>query len=312
MGYWKKHTDGTFTIRISEKTKTQSELSWIFLHELLHHVVYDSLHKNENLLTTNQKEAKRRLESLYNAAKAEGKREGKNSKNTYGLTNLDEFISEAFSNKKFQEWLSSKIINKKSLWTRFKDAISKILGIDENTMLYDVINTTLVLVSENSSQTDLKDSEVELKGTIARNIVEPFVEIRNSSEKIGLRLDLDAMGVEKDFYSSNVMNFERSTNNSKGYHTWFVEGYNYARYKEDPIIFEADNIWTKNKKKDDEEIWIPSLSKNVNKEDYIKERKEVLQQAQIRGKMAEALFNFYLTQSPEKHEEVNNYIKQYT
>ena len=310
MGYWKKHTDGTFTIRISEKTKTQSELSWIFLHELLHHVVYDSLHKNENLLTTNQKEAKRRLESLYNAAKAEGKREGKNSKNTYGLTNLDEFVSEAFSNKKFQEWLSSKIINKKSLWTRFKDAVSKILGIDENTMLYDVINTTLVLVSENSSQTDLKDSEVELKGTIARNIVEPFVEIRNSSEKIGLKLDLDAMGMEKDFYSSNVMNFERSTNNSKGYHTWFVEGYNFNKYKEDPITFEADNIWTKNKKKDDEEIWIPSLSKNVNKEDYIKERKEVLQQAQIRGKMAEALFNFYLTQSPEKHEEVNNYIKQ--
>ena len=46
-GEWNDFEDGTFAIRLSAKVKTQSELSWIFLHELLHHVVYDSLHKTK-------------------------------------------------------------------------------------------------------------------------------------------------------------------------------------------------------------------------------------------------------------------------
>lgn len=311
LGLWKRE-NGVTKIYLSQKLKTKSDLSATFLHELLHHVVYDMLHKNENLLSSDQKVAKRRLEGLFNAAKKEGKLDGKNSQNTYGLTDLDEFISEAFSNKEFQEWLSSKIINKKSLWTRFKEVIANILGISEDTMLFDVINSTMALISEDSGISDLNDinTDVEKESQEAfftkRKIYEPFSEIRFAGESINLQVGKDATGQETDFYTSNIGNFDRSTDDSKGFQTWYVPGYNFKKYQQGSIEYDADV-----KYKDIPENQTQFLlNKNLTKKEYIQERKKVREEALLRGKMTEALFNYYLTLDPAKYDEVKEYMEK--
>ena len=304
-GNWNREGNSK-TINLSNTLKNKSELSHTFTHELLHHVVYDILHKNENLLTTNQKEAKRRLEALYRATKDIAKSEGKNTKNTYGLTNLDEFISEAWSNKEFQQWLSSKKINKKTIWTRFKEAIIKIFDLEEDNLLYNVINTTLELINDNNPLTD--DNEVSVSMSLRESVEEPFVEIRSAAESIGFTLGKDNEGNENSFYSSNVMDFNRSTNDLNGYQTWFIKNYNWTRYKKGTIIFDAEKAYKD--VPEGETIYQESFSKNLTKEEYIAERERVKTESQIRGKMTEALVNYYITNNQEKRQEVIDYINQ--
>lgn len=309
QGLWTRES-GTFKIELNKNLITNSQISNVFTHELLHHVVYSILHKDSDLLTTNQKEAKKRLEALYNAAIIEGKKDGKTSVNMYGLTNLDEFVSEAFSNPEFQKWLSSKKINKKSLWTRFKEAICDLFGITEGNMLYEVITNTLELISDNTqNQDENKSDSVSLskRQIDPSSLTEKFIEVRKPAEDINLQVATDVNGNELDYYTSNIKNFERSTNDKKGFQTFFIKNYNYNRYEKGTINFEADRLFG-----DDESIekYIPRFSRSMNKSEYIFESERVQKEAQLRGKMTESLFKYMITLDSSTREEVIAYMNQ--
>lgn len=91
---------------------------------------------NNKLVTTGGGEDKQAFANRYD-------------KNTggrgYGLTNLDEFMSESMSNSDFQELLNQiPGTGNKTVWQHFVDAIRKILGMDVNrgSLLEDAIKAT--------------------------------------------------------------------------------------------------------------------------------------------------------------------------
>jgi hypothetical protein len=68
----------------------------------------------------------------------------------YGLTNIDEFIAEALSNKEFQDILESIKVEKSGLWTKLKDAIFKFFSLGkENSILREVLFSTSKIISTN-------------------------------------------------------------------------------------------------------------------------------------------------------------------
>lgn len=107
-----------------------------FLHEFLH------------ALTLNLDPASPEYQTLtgifveaMEAAKLSGQK-------FYGLTNIDEFLSEAHSNPGFQEFLANtKTGGKQSLWNRLIDWIKKLLGIRNRGALAEVLKATKPIIA---------------------------------------------------------------------------------------------------------------------------------------------------------------------
>jgi hypothetical protein len=65
------------------------------------------------------------INSLYESLKKAGG-------DDYGLTNLHEFVSEAFSNPQFQQYLNSiRVTPDMSMWQRFKNGVARVLGLGD-------------------------------------------------------------------------------------------------------------------------------------------------------------------------------------
>ena len=126
--------------------KNDRDISQVFMHEIHHALLNDVLTRPESKLSDYEKEFKQSISTLFEHAK-------KNIKTSeYGLTDLREFVAEAFSNPKFQD----KLMKVKSFkpWTsvwkhlvqHLSDFVSKVLGIDsaklEGTLLNDVFAST--------------------------------------------------------------------------------------------------------------------------------------------------------------------------
>jgi hypothetical protein len=71
----------------------------------------------------------------------EAKREGRGEWH-YGLENPLEFVAEAFSNKKFQDFLRSQG-PERTMWQRFTDAVKKLLGFRVDNTMLDVANRVI-------------------------------------------------------------------------------------------------------------------------------------------------------------------------
>lgn len=73
----------------------------------------------------------------------------------YGLTDAHEFMSEAFSNPKFQDWLrgQSAVAEKTTLWSKFKSAVAKLLGFEggQKTFLDQVLERGSRVMDENET-----------------------------------------------------------------------------------------------------------------------------------------------------------------
>ncbi len=108
-------------------------------HELVHQFAFNTL---DSTPTTEAGRAfHNEITSLYEEAK---KFIGKDE--FYGMTNVQEFIAEALTNRKFQKRLATVKSNKKSIWQRIVDAFSKVFeahGVNiNNTLLADVLSAT--------------------------------------------------------------------------------------------------------------------------------------------------------------------------
>lgn len=137
-----KYIDATDTIRVYDNAFDRRMSGRTFLHEYVHALTVDGIESGRFYTYLNQ---------LKEAAAAQAKREGVDF---YGLKNTHEFISEAFSNSKFQEFLSrvkspfDDMDELPNLWSKFVDFVGKLLGLKERTALADVLRLGGKIASE--------------------------------------------------------------------------------------------------------------------------------------------------------------------
>ena len=139
----------------------------LFAHEALHAATSNALTHPKNAAIRDK------LESILSALKdgASKDEHWNDTTNTgiYGLKNIDELISEAFSNRGFQEWLSNRSVivdNKtKSGWDHFKDAVKDVLGIKKTDGI-SALDQVMDLAHEVTHQDNQKFSKWDRKSTI--------------------------------------------------------------------------------------------------------------------------------------------------
>jgi hypothetical protein len=93
------------------------------LHEILHAA---TMHKYESL--PDDHPLRQEMESILKVAQDHAKNTGKD---LYGLNDVHEMIAETFSDKEFQDFLSSITVGKETAFTRFMNAVRGILGISD-------------------------------------------------------------------------------------------------------------------------------------------------------------------------------------
>lgn len=113
-----RYDAGTDTVFITADSVDSHSVLHEVSHGFLHRMVVDYLYgdlRNGNIAS---------LETLFNHIKSNHK----DLANEYGLTNLSEFVSEAFSNKDFQQKLAAVPYREESALVRFARAVLRILG----------------------------------------------------------------------------------------------------------------------------------------------------------------------------------------
>jgi len=110
----------------------------VILHEIMH-AGTARIVNNPKLYSSKQQEAVKELTNLYEIAKLRA-----DGKYYYGLTNLNEFIAEAFTDRKFQEFLKGIKYRQSnmSLWDKFVQYCLEMFGYD------NVLSSTIANVNE--------------------------------------------------------------------------------------------------------------------------------------------------------------------
>lgn len=112
----------------------------LMLHELTHAATMSAL--------INNTESAKRMKELYELAKKHLPQE-----DWYGMTDVDEFVAEAFANRNFQEALQEVKYLGKSIFTRFVEAVRSALGLPsrfQGTLFDHVMATSEGLINENT------------------------------------------------------------------------------------------------------------------------------------------------------------------
>lgn len=167
--YEEDNIAGQYTLYADELTlKNYNEK--IYLHEVLHNFTSTTLYKIELGMSDNSLEFDyyNKINELYNFAK-----ENSNEKEHYGLTDIHEFVAEAFTNKDFQKHLNKILLKKEykeTVWQRFIDILSghlnKLFGDSKYTNVLDeTVNATLDFIS-NANYIDLSESVFNMMADI--------------------------------------------------------------------------------------------------------------------------------------------------
>jgi len=122
---------GTYDEKVDHvRMISRSDMQANVLHELVHAATHQAINDGNPVAA--------KLEAMRSQLERSMKVKGLEL--PYGLTNLHEFVAEAFSNKAFQKLLDDHATTKNmTLWDKFKDAITKMLGMGKRTMLDDVL-----------------------------------------------------------------------------------------------------------------------------------------------------------------------------
>jgi hypothetical protein len=118
--YGQAAADGSFIVLDKQFGMNEQTV----LHEGVHAASERVLSMPEDQLTADQLAAKRELQELFEAAKADGR-----FTNVNAMTNLSEFVSEALSDNAFQQELAQRPWTLKNMWEGLKSGIMRLLGI---------------------------------------------------------------------------------------------------------------------------------------------------------------------------------------
>jgi hypothetical protein len=142
---------------ISLNTKRDGDRNYVAIHEITHAATHFAIN-NPSKLNAKQTIALGNLNNLYIKAKKKLVAEGKGG--LYGLTDLHEFVSEAFSNKEFQAELrkiSSGLKSDPSVWSKFIQFVAQLVGSD-NVLFHTMANADVIFSANNSGSTTLSPS----------------------------------------------------------------------------------------------------------------------------------------------------------
>lgn len=130
----------TDTVHVYDAAKSQVKT---FLHEYVHSLTVRGLESGLHSVEMEK--------LLWDVRKVAGERGL--AQQFYGLRNIEEFVAEAFSNPKFQEFLNSIHLGQyvgqpQSLWNRFIDLIGRMVGIKNRSALDRVLRLGGQIASE--------------------------------------------------------------------------------------------------------------------------------------------------------------------
>lgn len=126
----------------------------VFLHEAIHHIsdikTYSFVNKQYDKLSSSEIEALKNLERIYTKCKSLAG----GDKKLYGFNNLAEFLTESFTDRKFQEVLKKIPGEGKhpNMFKAFIDAIAELLGISNNSILEDIFYYTEQIANKEVSE----------------------------------------------------------------------------------------------------------------------------------------------------------------
>lgn len=103
-------------------------------HVILHEIMHGIMHQALMAPTAAQQPFVTRMEALFKFVKRELK-----GHSDYGLSDIHEFVSEAWSNPRFQTKLAGIKYGKQSAWSKFVDFIAGLLGTKDKTALTAVL-----------------------------------------------------------------------------------------------------------------------------------------------------------------------------
>lgn len=113
-----------------------------FLHEMAHSALEHQLRKDEGF--------RKEVADLLKLA-----RNQPNARDYYGLSDVSEFLSEAWANPEFQEYLKGIKVKSKSLWQRLLDMVRKFFGLKTSEM--NLLETVIDLSGPRLSPPDMME-----------------------------------------------------------------------------------------------------------------------------------------------------------
>jgi hypothetical protein len=131
-------------VNISFKNTAPNSTTYVFLHELVHAATTRVIN-NKALYSNKQRAAVEELEKLFDHVKQHIIDNNLTESKYYGMTDLNEFVAEAFTDKKFQDFLMGikyKYSNQ-SLWDKFVTFCLNIIGQD-NVLAATIANANAV------------------------------------------------------------------------------------------------------------------------------------------------------------------------
>lgn len=155
------YDENTNTVHIGDRSNLQANM----LHEIIHAATHEAISKGGP--------AAQRMQAIFDRVMATDKMKVLERAKAlpYGMTDLHEFVAEAFSNKGFQKMLDdipSPNQPKKSMWQAFKDVIAKMLGMPERTrsVLDEVVAAGHTLMDEPRTGS-IQDQHAEIRGKVS-------------------------------------------------------------------------------------------------------------------------------------------------
>ena len=223
-----EYVPGSRTIRINAaRLQGNTADARTALHEIIHGLTHAFFDKgNAKFLDERQKIAVKNINDLFKAAKAEAIRQGLTSEeaiaafskdgtelpadasNHYGWTSVHEFMTEAMTNKDFQNVLKQIQVKDgtvtklapKSAWNVFKNAIRKLVGLPkpDNSALSHAIDNVLDLTQsdqkvavvgyKNAAQNLLPKEQAKLEYETAKKFVDLFDKLPSVKEMASVAL----------------------------------------------------------------------------------------------------------------------------
>ncbi len=282
------------------KSSRSYDLTWTYLHELVHASTFNVLNADENLLTEKQLKGKRRLEQLKDKVKRLSKQDKVFLENEI-FDSLDEFVAESFSNYKLQKYLSSKKIEKESLWTKFSKRINEILGISDDSILTEIMSIVLEITEDSIPSITLEAPLVLYKTASTTNV--SLVRDDLFLDKIQEQSNQWSITDDEKYYLNTQTGNKKYIRTGERIHQ-IAFGKNSS---ENSIEKRAESMFVDSKVDENKERYVSGFARKMTKEEYIEESTKKLDTAIIKGKLIDLSMQFVLG-DPSKRDSLKNEI----
>ncbi|MHC4645667.1 MAG: hypothetical protein ACYTBJ_09190 [Planctomycetota bacterium] len=280
-----------------------ADIEKTFIHELLHALTMKTLLTPDSELDMKQRQAKRKINRLYEDFLQKLINEGVDVKSYYGLTNVYEFISEAYSNPEFQKLLDSYKLEgnrTKTYLKRLLEFLGSIFGaVNPNSLLAEVMNTSILLFDNPKgfkaqvqmklySATDSKKGPLSNEKTIELDPITKGVLANREKWVIPEHIDENGVTTEADFYQFEddpTLQLPRLSSETKGLLIEFT-----LLNKKDRNKTFAQRAADKRWRGVDPDTKIPTEGQNMSKQEY----KEWLEMLADKGKLKGSIMHAYI------------------